>query len=125
MPAFLRKTLELRFLHSFGKISRTLSTYPTLEDTAPIFQICKSGDLIGLQVALSSGSVSPFVLDEMGQSLLHVGPLPSQQLLDNSLTGIEYAAMNKRAEMCALLVQLGLDLTHRCMYGKYVASHRR
>lgn len=71
-PILLRKTLELRLQNSFGRISRTLSTYPVLEDRAPIFEICREGDLQGLQVALSSGSVSPFVLDEDGWSLLHV-----------------------------------------------------
>lgn len=77
-PIFLRKTLELRFQNSFGRISRTLSTYPVLEDTAPIFEMCSTGDLQGLQVALSSGAVSPFVVDEHGCSLLHVSPLRTQ-----------------------------------------------
>lgn len=79
MPIFSRKALELRFRSSFGQISRTLSTYPILESTAPIFHICRMGDLKGLQVALSTRSISPFVLDEKGQSLLHVSSLPSQQ----------------------------------------------
>ena len=71
-PILLRKIFELRFLNSFGMISRTLSTYPVLESRAPIFHICASGDLQGLQVALSSGDISPFVLDQNGSSLLHV-----------------------------------------------------
>ena len=71
-PAFLRKTLELRLLSSFGQISRTLRTTPILERGAPIFSICKDGDLGGLQAALSSGTISPFVTDENGWSLLHV-----------------------------------------------------
>ena len=71
-PAFLRKTLELRLLSSFGQISRTLRTYPILEDSAPIFDICLKGDLRGLQIALSSGTISPFVMTEEGWSLLHV-----------------------------------------------------
>ena len=79
MPIFFRKTLELRFRNSFGQISRTLSTYPILENSAPIFQICITGDLHGLQVALSSGNVSPFVLDQYGLTLLHVSPLQSSR----------------------------------------------
>ena len=71
-PIYLRKTFELQFLHSFGRISRTLSTYPILEYRAPIFEIIRKGDLHGLQLALSSGSVSPFALSENGLSLLHV-----------------------------------------------------
>lgn len=39
-----------------------------------------NGDLQGLQMALSNGDVSPFTMDEQGWSLLHVGPLPSQQV---------------------------------------------
>ena len=77
-PIFLRKTVELRFLNSFGQISRTLNMYPILEYEAPIFRFCREGDLQGLQVALSSGTVSPFALDEDGWSLLHVSLLPSQ-----------------------------------------------
>ena len=71
-PAFLRKTIELRLLSSFGQISRTLRTYLILQVTAPIFHICLSGDLRGLQAALSSGTVSPFVTDTFGRSPLHV-----------------------------------------------------
>lgn len=71
-PILFRKTFELRVLNSFGGISRSLSTYPVLSSKAPIFGICRSGDLQGLQVALSSGDLSPFVLDESGWSLLHV-----------------------------------------------------
>lgn len=71
-PAFLRKTLELRLLSSFGQVSRTLKIYPILKISTPIFSICKNGDLGGLQAALSSGTISPFVTDEYGWSLLHV-----------------------------------------------------
>lgn len=76
-PVFLRKILELRFMSSFGQISRTLRTYPVLECGAPIIESCRRGDLQGLQVALSSGTVSPFVLTEEGCTLLHVS-LPRQ-----------------------------------------------
>ena len=71
-PAFLRRTLELRLLSSFGQISRTLRTYPILDGGAPIFGLCLDGDLRGLQGALSSGTISPFVKNENGWSPLHV-----------------------------------------------------
>lgn len=74
-PTFLRKTFELRFLNSFGQIPRTLNTYPILAYGAPIFDLCWQGDIPGLQVALSSGTVSPFVLDQHGRTLLHVSSL--------------------------------------------------
>ena len=52
--------------------------YPILEYGAPIFDTCASGDLEGLQLALTSGTVSPFVLCENGWSLLHVSSLLPQ-----------------------------------------------
>ena len=80
MPTYLHKTLELRCLYSYGQISRTLSMYPILRNGGPVFDACGRGDLRGLQVALSDGTVSPFVLDEDGLSLLHVSPWPSQEI---------------------------------------------
>lgn len=71
-PSFMRQVLELQLVNSFGRISRTLSTYHVLEWNAPIFKMCKDGDLEGLQVAMSSGGISPFVVDEYGETLLHV-----------------------------------------------------
>ena len=75
-PVLFRKTFELRVLDSLGGISRSLSSYPILEGRAPIFDICRNGDLQGLQVALSSGDVSPFALSQGGLSLIHVSLLP-------------------------------------------------
>ena len=83
-PSFSRRALELRLVISFGKISRTLSTYTTLKQSAPIFEICKYGDLQDLQTLLSSGTVSPFVVDEFGWSLLHVNFLLNQLELNGS-----------------------------------------
>ena len=72
IPAFFQRTFELRLLSSFGQIARTLRTYPILHEEAPIFVMSYTGDVEGLQVLLSSGTVSPFVLDQDGWSLLHV-----------------------------------------------------
>ena len=74
-PTLFQKTFELRVSASFGGISRSLNSYPILEGNAPIFRICRNGDLQGLQVALSSGDVSPFVLSQGGLSLIHVSLL--------------------------------------------------
>ena len=65
-------------MNSLGQISRTLSTYPILANEAPIFDLCRQGDILGLQAALSSGTVSPFVLDKYGWSPLHVSSLLAQ-----------------------------------------------
>ncbi|KAM0794360.1 hypothetical protein BDR22DRAFT_695847 [Usnea florida] len=99
-PALFRKTFELRFSNSCGGISRSLSSYPIIEGRAPIFDICRNGDLQGLQVALSSGDVSPFVLSQGGLSLIH------------------YAAGFGRREVCALLLQLGVDSNRRDNLGR-------
>lgn len=71
-PSFMHQVLELRLANSFGRISRTLSMYHVLKLDAPIFELCQNGDLQGLQVALGSGGISPFVVDEYGDTLLHV-----------------------------------------------------
>ena len=71
-PAFFKTALELRVTSSLGRVSRTINLYPMLDRNDPIFEICRTGDLQGLQVALSSGSISPFVVDNYGQTLLHV-----------------------------------------------------
>jgi len=70
--SFLRRGLELLFLNSFGQISRSLNIYPVLMANDPIFQLCKKGDIDGMQVAFSGGCLSPFVLDQYGSTLLHV-----------------------------------------------------
>ena len=116
-PALLRKTFELRFSTSSGGISRSLSSYPILEGRAPIFDICRNGDLQGLQVALSTGDVSPFVLSQGGLSLIHVS-LYKRFQFSLSLTGMEYAAGFGRREVCALLLQLGVDSNRRDNLGR-------
>ena len=74
-PILLRKIFELRFVTSLSRIPRTLNIYSIIDWRAPIFDICCSGDLQGLQAMLSSGTVSPFVSDDSGRSLLHVSLL--------------------------------------------------
>lgn len=69
---FLRRALELRYLNSFGQISRTISTYSILPCGAPVFDMCIKGDLKGLQAVLDSGNISPLVVDEHGWTLFHV-----------------------------------------------------
>lgn len=118
-PLFLRKTLELQFLNSFGRISRTLTTYPILESGAPIFRLCEQGDIDGLQVALSSSTVSPFVLDERGWTLLHVSSLArSVECINFSLTEVQHAAWGQCADVCALLLQLGVNPDHEDQTGQ-------
>lgn len=117
-PAFFRKILELRLLSSFGQISRTLRTYPILKDSAPIFDICANGDLRGLQAALSSGTISPFVVTKTGKSLLHVRFGSGSKRSELLLIEFQYAAAGGSLDICALLLQLGADPLATDMYGE-------
>jgi hypothetical protein len=74
-PSFLSYVVEMRYKQSFGQISRSLNIYPMLDRNEPVFKMCWDGDIAGLQVALSSGGISPFVSDKDGCTLLHVSPL--------------------------------------------------
>ncbi len=79
-PSFVSYVLEMHYAQSFGHVSKSLNMYPILKDNHHVFRLCSRGDIKGLQVALSSGEVSPFVLDEIGWTLLHVSA-PVRQLL--------------------------------------------
>ena len=81
-PSFLNCVLQLRYAQSLGHVSRSFNIYPMLSKSNPIFAICESGDLLGLQIALSANSVSPFVTDTNGLTLLHVSFLYGQLLAD-------------------------------------------
>lgn len=73
MPSFINYVLEMSFMDQFGCIPRTLNVFPVLSNEAPIFDMCWDNNIEGLQSAFSTGSVSPFVLDDDGWSLLDVG----------------------------------------------------
>ena len=72
-PSFVRYAFEARFSNSSWRIPRALKVYPvSVDHNALVFRMCRYGNIEGLQVLFSSGSVSPFVLDPSGRSLLHV-----------------------------------------------------
>lgn len=68
--------------NDYGRISRTLTTYTVVkadtslfDDTwngSPIFRACKVGDIEALRSAFSDQRMSPFVVNEEGENLLHV-----------------------------------------------------
>ena len=98
-PLFLKKTLELRFQKSLGRLTRTLKSYPMVPHTSEVFSMCHSGRLEDLQQALSGGQVSPFVTDECGRTLMH------------------HAAIGAHTEIYLLLIHLGVDPGQMCSYG--------
>jgi len=70
--SFMNRRFHLSQEVTFGTISRALRTYPVVSRDAPVFKMCRSGDLKGLQAAFSDGNTSPLVLDTNGWTLLHV-----------------------------------------------------
>jgi len=98
-PSFLKKGFEMRYINSLGRVSRTLNVYPTMKANLPPFMICRQGDLQGLQIALSNRTISPFVVDQYGMTLLH------------------YAASSFQTELCSLLMQLGVNPDETATFG--------
>ena len=72
-PSFLRYGFDLSFDRGFRSIPRNLRTYDTISHDAPVSGFVIDGDLAAPQKALQQGVVSPFVSDESGHTLLHVG----------------------------------------------------
>ena len=107
-PAFLKRQLEIRLTNTFSGITRTLQTYPILTSfrESRVDGYIKVGDLEGLQSMFSSGELSPFVLNEDGEGLLHVSAFtPMRRYLADSLQlAVEY----RRPEICSFLIQLGV-----------------
>jgi hypothetical protein len=65
-------SLVLRSSH--WSISSGIQVDPVVECWAdPIFELCFKGDIASVQMAFSQGKVSPFVRDQYGCTLLHVG----------------------------------------------------
>lgn len=88
---FLGLMVELYFGLSFASIPRTLRVYQIMESGATIFKMCCVGDLEGIQNEFANGTISPFVVDELGKTLLH------------------NAVFSVQEEVCSLLLRLGVD----------------
>ncbi len=73
--SFTNNQFELRFVNKCGHISRTLSTDCVVDFKAPVFDMCRSGDITGLRDAFNSGSASIHVVNPFGMGLLHVSTL--------------------------------------------------
>ena len=73
MPSFVSYALRIRYARSFGHISPSFQIYPMMSHLDPVFELCRNGDLVGLQAAVSMKRLSPFVTDDLlGCTLLHV-----------------------------------------------------
>jgi hypothetical protein len=63
---------------SHNSISQSIQVDPVADYNDPIFFMCRIGDIAGVQMAFSKRKVSPFVRDEYGKTLLHVGIVAPQ-----------------------------------------------
>ena len=87
-PSFWKKYYELRCKESFSGISRTLNVDRVVGNGDPVFQLCRSGDIIGLHGAFRGGRASPDMVNECGMGLLHVSDLPAILFTLRMLMGI-------------------------------------
>jgi hypothetical protein len=72
MPSFLSYAFDYRYLNTCGYAERALRTYPILPLEHPVWDMCFRGDLTGIQKLLGDRQISPFSVDEDGDTLLHV-----------------------------------------------------
>jgi hypothetical protein len=72
MPSFFSRCIDFRYLNSCGYIQRSLRTYPVVRDDHPVWGMCRSGDVIGIQKLFSERQLSPFSVDSRGITLLDV-----------------------------------------------------
>lgn len=105
-PSFFRRAFELEYDGSPSWVPRTLRSYPVLiERETEVFHWCRCGNIELLQAAFSHQELSPFTVDEDGESLLH------------------HASWGANVEMIRLLLQLGVNGNHEDVWGKK-AVHR-
>ena len=72
-PSFLGNHYELHIVESFGCVSRTLNVDHFRDYKDPVFEMCRSGDISGLNEAFGGRRASPNTVNSMGTGLLHVG----------------------------------------------------
>ncbi len=104
---FLKRAVELYFGASFASVPRALRVYQIINRRAPIFDMCRNGDLEGVQNELANGTVSPFVVDKYGWTLLHV--IFSVKSRVSMLIFVQWAVIYTQPEICSLLLRLRLD----------------
>ena len=112
----MRYAFEVRYIGSYWRVPTALRVYAVSNWRAPVFEMCKNGDLEGLQFMFSSGSVSPFVIDQFGRSLLHVSTYCIY--LDVAKCD-QYAAYSLQADTVQFLLRLGLDASLTGVHGEY------
>ena len=98
-PSFMKRQFELRTVKRCGHISRNLSVDCVVGFDAPVFDMCRAGDIRGLRDAIYSGQVSIDVVNPWGMGLLHVCTifdLRTQYLTTDSMLQVAFR------EICVL-----------------------
>jgi hypothetical protein len=72
IPSLFSRCIELRFVNIFGSIQSSLRIYPTISDDHPVWDMCKTNDVEGIQRLFGNRQVSPFSVNPHGWTLLHV-----------------------------------------------------
>ena len=78
MPWFYSRCIHAHYRKAFGSIQASFRTYPVISDSHPIWKMCETGNLRGLQAFFSDRSVSPFSINSKGMTLLHVSSTDSR-----------------------------------------------
>jgi hypothetical protein len=68
--------MSLCFKNAYGSISHSLQVDPIADFGSPIFRLCRAGDIASVQDMFNQRTVSPFVRDPGGKTLLHVSIFP-------------------------------------------------
>jgi hypothetical protein len=89
LPSFLSYAFDFRYLNTCGYVERALRTYPVLPYDHPVWNMCWGGNLKGIQKLLSDRQISPFSIDDRGNTMLHVrAPSWKQDLIEKDSNGM-------------------------------------
>ena len=99
ISSFLRMAFELRYCGGLFQVLKTFTFFPIFPLESKAFDLCTQGDIEAFKQALSRREISPLAIDQFGKTLLH------------------YASEHSSAELCLLLIQLGVDPNHIDDYG--------
>ena len=72
LPSFLSRCISFQSINACGSIQRSFRTYPLIAHDHPIWDMCRHGDIMGIQSVFSQRTTSPFCVNKFGKTLLHV-----------------------------------------------------
>ena len=102
LPAFIQIAFELRHRGGFSLLPKSLQSFQVLSFSSwsKITDLIWENDVAGFKRAFSHNELSPFARDALGWTLLHE------------------ASLFQSAELCSLLVQLGVDADQTDVNGR-------